>query len=120
MAFFVLSDHPCSHARAWRRRLSAAGGYARLRSLDRIAGPKPRVFNALEPTWPADDLTRTSFRSRIKRNHQEIASDEAYPFLIFRDDDVLTGGLTLGQVKRGVVQAARLDIGSARHTPGKA
>jgi len=61
-----------------------------------------------EPTWPVDDLTRTSFRSRIKRNHQEIANDEAYPFLIFRDDDVLAGGLTLGQVKRGVVQAATL------------
>ncbi|MGA7656585.1 MAG: GNAT family protein [Methylocella sp.] len=72
-----------------------------------------------EPTWPVDDLTRTSFRSRIKRNHQEIANDEAYPFLIFRDDDVLAGGLTLGQVKRGVVQAATLGywIGApyARH-----
>jgi len=82
-------------------------------------GPKAARFNALGANWPADDLTRTSFRSRIKRNHQEIASDEAYPFLIFRDDDVLTGGLTLGQVKRGVVQRQRLDIGPARHTPGK-
>jgi ribosomal-protein-alanine N-acetyltransferase len=61
-----------------------------------------------EPTWPVDDLTRSSFRSRVRRNHQEIANDEAYPFLVFRDDDVLAGGLTLGQIKRGVVQAGTL------------
>ena len=61
-----------------------------------------------EPTWPGDDLTRASFRRRVRRNQQEIDNDEAYPFLIFRDDDVLLGGLTLGQVKRGVVQAATL------------
>jgi ribosomal-protein-alanine N-acetyltransferase len=40
---------------------------------------------------------------------QEIADDEAYPFLIFREgDDVLVGGLTLGQIKRGVAQSATL------------
>jgi ribosomal-protein-alanine N-acetyltransferase len=61
-----------------------------------------------EPTWPSDDLTRGAFRRRVRRNQQEINNDEAYPFLLFRDDDVLAGGLTLGQVKRGVVQAATL------------
>lgn len=61
-----------------------------------------------EPTWPSDDLSLASFRRRVRRNQQEIARDEAYAFLIFRDDDVLVGGLTLGQVKRGVVQAATL------------
>ena len=34
-----------------------------------------------EPTWPGDDLTYASFRRRVRRNHQEIANDEAYPFL---------------------------------------
>jgi [ribosomal protein S5]-alanine N-acetyltransferase len=61
-----------------------------------------------EPTWPSDDLTQASFRRRVRRNHQEITNDEAYAFLIFRDDDVLAGGLSLGQIKRGVVQAATL------------
>ena len=61
-----------------------------------------------EPTWPGDDLTRTAFRRRVRRHQQEIESNEAFPFLVFRDDDVLLGGLTLGQVKRGVVQAATL------------
>jgi ribosomal-protein-alanine N-acetyltransferase len=62
-----------------------------------------------EPTWPADDLRRYAFRARIRRYGEEIARDEAYPFLIFREgDDALLGGLTLGQVRRGVAQCATL------------
>ncbi len=61
-----------------------------------------------EPTWPSDDLSRAAFRRRLRRHHQELENDEAYPFFIFRDDDLLVGGLTLGQVKRGVAQAATL------------
>lgn len=62
-----------------------------------------------EPTWPADDLTRGAFRRRVKRHGDEIERDESYAFLIFRDaDDCLLGGLTLGQVRRGVAQAATI------------
>lgn len=61
-----------------------------------------------EPTWPSDDLTYTAFRRRVRRGHQDIANDESYPFLIFRDDDVLVGGITLSQVRRGVVQSGTL------------
>jgi [ribosomal protein S5]-alanine N-acetyltransferase len=61
-----------------------------------------------EPTWPGDDLTRAGFRRRLRRSHQEIANDEAYPFLIFRDDGILVGGLTLGQIRRSVVQSGTL------------
>ncbi|HUZ67137.1 MAG TPA: GNAT family protein [Beijerinckiaceae bacterium] len=62
-----------------------------------------------EPTWPADDLTRGAFRRRLRRHAEEIERDESYPFLIFDEgDDRLLGGLTLGQVRRGVAQAATL------------
>jgi ribosomal-protein-alanine N-acetyltransferase len=61
-----------------------------------------------EPTWPGDDLTRASFRRRLRRHHKEIESGEAYAFLVFHQDDTLLGGLTLGQIKRGVVQAGTL------------
>ena len=62
-----------------------------------------------EPTWPADDLTRGSFRRRLRRQADEIERDDAYPFLIFREgDDTLLGGLTLGQIRRGVAQAGTL------------
>jgi ribosomal-protein-alanine N-acetyltransferase len=62
-----------------------------------------------EPTWPADDLTRSAYRRRLRRHAEEIERDEAYPFLIFREiDGALVGGLTLGQVRRGVAQTATL------------
>ena len=62
-----------------------------------------------EPTWPADDLTKSAYRRRLHRHAEEMARDEAYPFLIFRQsDDALLGGLTLGQVRRGVSQTATM------------
>ncbi|MDJ1157860.1 GNAT family protein [Chelatococcus sp. SYSU_G07232] len=62
-----------------------------------------------EPIWPADDLTRPAFRRRVRRYAEEIRSDMAYPFFLFREaDGVLLGGLTLGLVRRGVAQACTL------------
>ena len=37
-----------------------------------------------EPSWPQDDLTRTAFRSRVKRYIRDIEGDIAYPFFVFR------------------------------------
>jgi len=62
-----------------------------------------------EPTWPADDLTRASFRRRIRRYSEDQRNDLAYAFFIFRkDDDVVLGGLTLANIRRGCAQAASL------------
>jgi ribosomal-protein-alanine N-acetyltransferase len=62
-----------------------------------------------EPTWPPDDLTRSSFRRRIKRYFEDQRSDLAYPFFIFRkSDNALVGGLTLANVRRGCAQAGSL------------
>jgi [ribosomal protein S5]-alanine N-acetyltransferase len=60
-----------------------------------------------EPTWPADDLTRSAFRRRIRRYGEDWRTDQGYAFLIARSSDgVLVGGLTLANVRRGVAQAA--------------
>jgi ribosomal-protein-alanine N-acetyltransferase len=62
-----------------------------------------------EPIWPSDDLTRAGFRRRLRRYADDIAGDRAYPFLIFRvDDNVLIGGVTLANVRRGIVQAGTI------------
>lgn len=62
-----------------------------------------------EPVWNDDDLTRTSFRLRVKRAAREIASDEAYSlFILDARSETLLGGLTLGLVRRGVAQACTL------------
>ena len=61
-----------------------------------------------EPIWPADDLTRSAFRRRVRAQTEEIERDEAYPFFIFDEAENLVGGITLGQVSRGVAQTATL------------
>jgi ribosomal-protein-alanine N-acetyltransferase len=62
-----------------------------------------------EPVWPADDLTRAGFRRRLRHYADDIAADRVYPFLIFREaDGVLVGGVTLANVRRGIVQAGTL------------
>ena len=62
-----------------------------------------------EPTWPADDLTRAAFRQRIRRYAEDLRTDQAYPFFLFRkEDNALVGGLALANIRRGVAQAGSL------------
>jgi ribosomal-protein-alanine N-acetyltransferase len=62
-----------------------------------------------EPVWPADDLTRAAFRRRLRRYDEDQRTDQAYAFLIFRNDDgALLGGVTLANLRRGVAQAGSI------------
>jgi len=71
---------------------------------------KSRAFlEPWEPVWPADDLTRGAFRRRLKRYAEDQRCDQAYSFFIFRSaDEVLVGGITLSNVRRGVAQAGSI------------
>ncbi|HAO39364.1 MAG TPA: N-acetyltransferase [Afipia sp.] len=73
-----------------------------------------------EPIWPSDDLTRSGFRRRLRRYTEDIAEDRAYPFLVFREHDgVLVGGVTLANVRRGIVQAGTLGYWVGQPYAGK-
>ena len=62
-----------------------------------------------EPIWPSDDLTRAAFRRRLRRYAEDMRTDQAYPFFVFRkSDDALIGGLTLANIRRGVAQAGSI------------
>src|SRR4029079_13210413 len=62
-----------------------------------------------EPIWPSDDLTRSGFRRRLRRYAEDIAADRSYPFIIFRElDGAMIGGITLANVRRGIVQAGTI------------
>jgi ribosomal-protein-alanine N-acetyltransferase len=59
-----------------------------------------------EPAWPADDLARGAYRRRLKRYAEDQHNDLSYSFFVFRKpDDVLVGGLTIANIRRGVAQA---------------
>ena len=62
-----------------------------------------------EPTWGADDLTRTAFRRRLASYQRDIDGGVAFPFFVFREEDgALVGGVTLSNVRRGVAQMGSL------------
>ncbi len=74
-----------------------------------------------EPTWAYDALTRGAFRRRLKMYKTEMRQGVTYSFLIFRRvDDVLLGGITLSNLRRGVAQSATLGywIGSPHGNQG--
>jgi [ribosomal protein S5]-alanine N-acetyltransferase len=62
-----------------------------------------------EPTWPPDALMRDSFRRRLRRYGIDWREDAGYSFFIFRqEDNCFLGGVTLGNVRRGVAQSGTL------------
>lgn len=61
-----------------------------------------------EPNWPADALSRTSFRARVVRYAEDWRIDQAYNFFVFSHDDVLLGGIGLSNIRRGVAETASL------------
>lgn len=62
-----------------------------------------------EPSWAADELSRGAFRRRLRRYHRESRLDTAYAFFVFqKQGDVLIGGCTLSNIRRGVTQCGAL------------
>ena len=58
-----------------------------------------------EPTWPEDDLSRAAFRRRLTAYSRDREAGAAFSlFVIRQEDDVLTGGVTLSNIRRGVAQ----------------
>ena len=58
-----------------------------------------------EPTWPSDATTPAAFRRRLKKFSSDWRDGATYAFLIFtREDELLVGGITLSNVRRGVAQ----------------
>jgi ribosomal-protein-alanine N-acetyltransferase len=75
----------------------------------RLRGESREFLTPWEPVWADDELTRGAFRRRIKRYQKETRLDSAYVFFVLREsDNVLVGGCTLSNVRRGVTQCCTL------------
>jgi ribosomal-protein-alanine N-acetyltransferase len=61
-----------------------------------------------EPSWPADALSRASFRARVARYTEDWRTDQSYNFFIFARDETLVGGVGLSNLRRGVSETASL------------
>jgi [ribosomal protein S5]-alanine N-acetyltransferase len=109
MAFFrsVTTDRPPEiEGEDVTLRVPMAADYAewaRLREQSR------EFLTPWEPVWPVDDLTRGAFRRRIQRYVEDQNNDLSYSFFVYRkEDDVMVGGLTIANIRRGVAQAGSL------------
>lgn len=77
--------------------------WAELRALSRLH------LTPWEPQWARDELTRSAFRRRLRQAQREARDDQGYAYLIFGETSpTLLGGLNIGNVRRGVAQAASL------------
>lgn len=83
--------------------LSDYAEWAELRTLSR------EFLTPWEPTWMRDELSRASFRRRIRHYQKDLRDEIGYAFFICRNPDgCLLGGLTLSNVRRGVTQSCSL------------
>jgi len=87
-------------------RLPAMGDYAawaELRALSR------QHLTPWEPQWARDELTRSSFRRRLRHAQREARDDLGYAYLIFAETPLtLVGGLNISNVRRGIAQTASI------------
>ena len=84
----------------------AMSDYARWAELRSLSRPHLQPW---EPLWSRDELTRFSYRRRLKAYGQDMRDDHGYYFFVTdRITDTLLGGMTLSNVRRGAAQIATL------------
>ena len=89
----------------------------------KITGPAMTGSNSARGSregFMARDVPRLWFRRRLRRYAEDISADRAYPFLIFRiADHALIGGVTLANVRRGIVQAGTVGYWTGEQFAGQ-
>ena len=62
-----------------------------------------------EPRWAMDELTRASFRRRVRHYQRDLREDIGYALFLYSvATGGLVGGVTLCNVRRGVTQSCTL------------
>ncbi len=87
-------------------RAPRAGDYEEWRALREAS----RAFLVpWEPAWSADELSRASFEARLSRYRADARARHGHAFFLFETiSGRLCGGITLGQIRRGVAQTGTL------------
>ena len=74
-----------------------------------------------EPLWAPDELSRASFRRRIRHYIRDMREDVGYALFVYDTRSTsLVGGITLCNVRRGVTQSCTLGywVGAAHARQG--
>lgn len=74
-----------------------------------LRGASEAFLRPWEPEWTTRELSRTTYRQRIRSQTGLVAAGRALPWFLFsRADDALLGGVTVSNIRRGVAQAGTL------------
>lgn len=108
MIGFPFSKTPAVYLRGERLYLRElqAGDYKQWAALRE----KSRAFlTPWEPLWHEDELEKPSFRLRLRHYQQQAETGASWPLFLFRKaDNQLLGGITIGNIRRGVGQNAMI------------
>lgn len=68
-----------------------------------------RFLTPWEPLWTEEELSRRSYRTRLTRARQEARERSGYTFFVLdAAGRTVQGGVTIGQIRRGVSQSCTL------------
>lgn len=103
---FLRRDVPALRGERVCLRPPVADDYEEWTSLRR----RSRAFlEPWEPQWGPDELTRRSWRRRLRRYREEADKGSGLSFLIFENANKrLVGGISIGNIRRGVAQSAQI------------
>jgi ribosomal-protein-alanine N-acetyltransferase len=103
---FLRSDRPALEGRRVRLRLPVRADYD---EWARVRGESRRFLEPWEPVWAPDELDRSAWRIRMSRYNKDYRTGLAISFFVFdADTDALLGGITLGNIRRGVTQSGHV------------
>lgn len=86
----------------------------------KLRGASRNFLEPWEPRWAPDELSRGAFRQRLRRYRSEYALGTGVSFFAFkRPEDVLVGGITVSNIRRGVAQTASIGYWMGESYAGK-
>jgi ribosomal-protein-alanine N-acetyltransferase len=91
---------------------------------DWIDWSKVREVNKLylqpwEPLWSPGELERSSFVKRVRMFEKLSTNDEAYSFLIFKNENTeFIGELNISNIQRGIIQSCSIGYWIAKKYEG--
>ncbi|MVA98809.1 GNAT family N-acetyltransferase [Nitratireductor sp. CAU 1489] len=74
-----------------------------------LRGTSRHFLEQWEPAWASDELGQPAWRARIRRYREEHGRGAGTAFLIYLNDTgKMAGGISIGNIRRGVAQSAQV------------
>ncbi len=73
-----------------------------------------------EPSWTGDELSKPSFKARLGRANSELENGTGHIFFIFEQaSGLLVGGISLGNIRYGMVRSGQIGYWMGEAYAGK-